>query len=165
MDNSLEHTFDPLSTLLKAFRCLRKGGALFIATPNCHGLSTKYLNANAHWGHWFLYSPKVLCYILSRIGFRVSRIFAVQGSVDQAIIDRGCDVETYRDGLRVSLTDEAAVAARIGKVAIYSDYFHAMALKPLDGALSAESEAELSAIARSSLEQIKAVSVIEDPPG
>jgi 2-polyprenyl-3-methyl-5-hydroxy-6-metoxy-1,4-benzoquinol methylase len=164
MDNSLEHTFDPLSTLLSAFRLLRKGGGLFIATPNCHGLSTKYLNANAHWGHWFLYSPKTLCDILSRIGFKVSRIFAVQETVDQAIIDQGCDIEPYRDGLRVSLPDEHAVAARIGQVAIYSDYFHIMTLKPLGSGPRAASEAELSAVARYSLEQIRAVSIIEEPP-
>jgi 2-polyprenyl-3-methyl-5-hydroxy-6-metoxy-1,4-benzoquinol methylase len=47
MDNSLEHTFNPLETLLIAFRKLRKNGGLFIFVPNSEGLSTQYLDANA----------------------------------------------------------------------------------------------------------------------
>src|SRR5690606_12666642 len=74
MDNSLEHTFDPLSALLASFRLLRKGGGLFVFVPNADGLSTLHLNDNVHWGHWFLYTPRVLVRMLESIGFRVVRV-------------------------------------------------------------------------------------------
>jgi 2-polyprenyl-3-methyl-5-hydroxy-6-metoxy-1,4-benzoquinol methylase len=155
MDNSLEHTFNPLLTLLKAYRLLRKGGGLFIATPNCNGLSTQFLNANAHWGHWFLYSPKTLYDILKRIGFQVTKIFASQESVDQAIIDQGHDIQPYMESLRISLVGEETVAAQVGKLTFCSDYFHAMAVKPVHSERASICESELLHIAQSSLEQFE----------
>jgi glycosyltransferase involved in cell wall biosynthesis/2-polyprenyl-3-methyl-5-hydroxy-6-metoxy-1,4-benzoquinol methylase len=163
MDNSLEHTFDPNSTLLRVFRLLRKGGCIFIAVPNSHGLSTQYLNVNAHWGHWFLYSPRVLHDFLSSIGFVVARIYAVQESVNQAIIDQGCDIQPYKDGLRISLSGEVEVSARIEKSGCFSDYFHLLATKPFQSGVSAECETTLLSIAQSSLQQLANVTINEGP--
>jgi glycosyltransferase involved in cell wall biosynthesis/2-polyprenyl-3-methyl-5-hydroxy-6-metoxy-1,4-benzoquinol methylase len=160
MDNSLEHTFDPLGTLLQASRLLRKGGGLFIATPNCHGLSTQFLNGNVHWGHWFLYSPKTLCKILWRVGYNVSILYAIQNPINPALIEKGINLDPYREGLAVALAGNEAVTAQIGKVPIYSDYFNLMALKPFDYNLSPKSHAELSGIAQASVEQLAEVSII-----
>jgi 2-polyprenyl-3-methyl-5-hydroxy-6-metoxy-1,4-benzoquinol methylase/glycosyltransferase involved in cell wall biosynthesis len=159
MDNSLEHTFNPLATLVKAFRLLRKGGGLFIATPNCHGLATRFLNENAHWGHWFLYSPKVLYDILSRIGFKVTVMFAAQECVKQAIVDQGYNIEPYMDGLRISLVGEEAVSSQIGKKSYYADYFQIMALKPMLSGRTPELEAALMSISEASLEQQENVDI------
>ena len=163
MDNSLEHTFDPLSTLLKAFCLLRKGGSLFIFTPNCHGLSTRFLNANAHWGHWFLYSPKTVVDVLRRIGYEVPKLFAIQNPVNPALIEKDIDLAPYREGLEVSLIGKEVVEDQIGKVRVYSDFFNLIAVKPANARLIAEGEARLSGIAQSSLEQLEDVSIIQDP--
>ncbi len=163
MDNSLEYTFDPNSTLLKTFRLLRKGGGLFVAVPNSHGLSTKYLNANAHWGHWFLFSPRVAFNFLSLIGFVVARIYAFQESVDQAIIDQGRDIQPYKDRLRISLLDEVEISAQIEKGGFFSDYFHLMARKPLQSGVSVDCETTLLSIAHSSLQQLARVTINEGP--
>jgi SAM-dependent methyltransferase len=160
MDNSLEHTFDPNGALLKVFRLLRKGGGFFIAVPNSHGLSTKYLNANAHWGHWFLYSPRVLYDFLRSIGFVVTKVHALQESVNEAIMDRICDIERYREGLRTALVGEDAVVSQIGKVSVLSDYFHIMAMKRDGFGFPADRETELSRIAQASLEQLQFVSIL-----
>ena len=160
MDNSLEHTFDPLGTLLRASRLLKKGGGLFIATPNCHGLSTQFLNDNAHWGHWFLYSPKVLYKILQRVGYDVSILYAIQNPINPALIEKGLNLDPYRAGLAVSLVGNETVTAHIGRAPIYADYFNLMALKPRDRAPSTQSKEELSRIAQASLEQLAEVSII-----
>jgi SAM-dependent methyltransferase len=155
MDNSLEHDFNPLGTLLKAYLLLRKGGGLFIATPNCNGLSTRFLEANAHWGHWFLFSPNTMYDILKRIGFAVHRVFAAQETIDQKIIDQGYDTEAYQESLRISLIGEDTVAAKINNLSFCSDYFHVMATRPLHADSGFSSEAELRSIAECSLQQLE----------
>jgi glycosyltransferase involved in cell wall biosynthesis/2-polyprenyl-3-methyl-5-hydroxy-6-metoxy-1,4-benzoquinol methylase len=160
IDNSLEHTFDPLSTLLRAWRLLRKGGGLFIATPNCHGLSTQFLNDNVHWGHWFLYSPEVVCKILSRIGYKVSILYAIQNPVNPILVEKGLNLDPYREGLAVSLVGNETVTAQIGKAPIYSDYFNLMALKPPDWVPPARFEEQLTGIAQASIEELTEVTII-----
>jgi glycosyltransferase involved in cell wall biosynthesis/SAM-dependent methyltransferase len=160
MDNSLEHTFDPLGTLLRAWRFLRKGGGLFIATPNCQGLSTQFLNDNVHWGHWFLYSPKTLCKILRRVGYSISTLYAIQNPINPVLIETGINLDPYREGLAVSLLGDEIVAAQISKVPIYSDYFNLMALKPFDYVPSQKDHEEVSFISQASMKELPEVAIL-----
>lgn len=159
MDNSLEHTFDPLSTLLAAYRLLRPGGGLFVFVPNSLGLSTQHLNANVHWGHWFLYSPAALVRILQRIGFRVPRLIAIQNPVNPRLAEAGVDTESQLDDLRVDLRGVDAVDAGLRSRRIVADYFNLMAEKPDDAGEHAPDEDELRAIAAASLVERRDVEI------
>ncbi len=151
MDNSLEHTFDPMGTLIDTFRLLRPEGGLFIAVPNSHGLSTRALGMNAHWGHWFLFSPAVLAAMLSAIGFRVTRLFAVQRGERPDLEARGVDLEAHRAALEVSLVGDEEVK-RVADTPAVSDYFHMLAERPaVDPDLGAL--ARLRGIARQSTQE------------
>lgn len=159
MDNALEHYFDPLSGLVKAFSLLRKGGRLCIIVPNSEGLATKFLNENLNWGHWFCYSPKPLYKILQKIGFVVSGLIADQGgTVKQEIIDRGYNIEPYLNGLSAKIFLGEDIG-RIEKNNFYADYFSLIADKPHDARSHSLREKELLAIANSSLEELKTVKV------
>jgi SAM-dependent methyltransferase len=162
MDNSLEHTFDPLSTLLKAFHLLREGGALFIFTPNSDGLSTRFLNANVHWGHWFLYSPKVLYGILCRIGYLVPKVCAIQDPINPELLKQGIDVERYRKELAVSLVGEKNIAEGIGAATFYADFFNLIAVKPKVQQIGLERQSVLRTIAEYSTKELGEVEIISD---
>jgi glycosyltransferase involved in cell wall biosynthesis len=162
MDNSLEHTFDPLSTLLKAFQLLRKGGALFVFTPNSAGLSTRALNANIHWGHWFLYSPKVLYEILRRIGYSVPKLSAIQDPINPELLKQGVDVERFRKELAVSLVGEKKIAEAVCVTSFYADFFNLIAVKPEENQISADRESALDMIAQYSTRELAKVEVISD---
>ena len=163
LDNALEHTFDPLSTLIKAFRLLRKGGGLFIFVPNADGLSTRFLNVNAHWGHWFSFSPKVLYGIVRHIGYRVPRLSAIQSPVNPKLLEQGIDVEPYRSRLAISLKDENGIVESMSSMNFRADYFQLMAVKPAEGPIVSEQEAELLNIAQCSIRQREKVDIITRP--
>jgi SAM-dependent methyltransferase len=150
MDNSLEHTFDPLTTLIECFRVLRPGGGLFIAVPNCDGLATRLINLNAHWGHWFLFSPRVLCRMLQRIGFRVTTVFARQLQIRPELVELGVDIEEHRAALDVALWGEKEVG-QIETMPSVSDYFHVLVEKPEAATRSSPEAPLLRQIASSSL--------------
>jgi hypothetical protein len=58
---------------------------------NSLGLSTRHLNDNVHWGHWF-YCPHAV-HILERIGFRVVRLIAIQNPINPRLKENGVDAE------------------------------------------------------------------------
>ncbi|MFA5793499.1 MAG: class I SAM-dependent methyltransferase [Candidatus Brocadiia bacterium] len=82
MWHSLEHTFNPASTLQEAHRVIRKGGYLFIAVPSFNtGLS--YLNLvfnrpffseNSTEIHYFYFTEITLRGLVEASGFKVLRI-------------------------------------------------------------------------------------------
>jgi hypothetical protein len=90
----------------------------------------------------------------------VTKVHALQESVNEAIMDRICDIERYREGLRTALVGEDAVVSQIGKVSVLSDYFHIMAMKRDGFGFPADRETELSRIAQASLEQLQFVSIL-----
>lgn len=160
MDNSLEHTFDPVSALLEAYRVLRPGGALFVFVPNSDGLSTIHLGDNVHWGHWFFYSPRTLVRILERIGFRVPRLIAIQNPVNPRLAEAGVDVAGWLDDLRVDLIGEEAVRAGVGTRRMVADYFNLLAVKPEDARPRSPDERALRSIAAASRVERAAVEIV-----
>jgi glycosyltransferase involved in cell wall biosynthesis/2-polyprenyl-3-methyl-5-hydroxy-6-metoxy-1,4-benzoquinol methylase len=160
MDNSLEHTFDPLATLLKAFRLLRRGGGLFIFTPNSGGLSTRFLNDNAYWGHWFLYSPSVLYQILRRIGFNVPKLCAIQNPINPALTQSCIDIEPYRAGLALSVEGEEKIAEAVRAREFYADFFNLIAVKPNEQHIASPSEPDLIKVAQYSNQELCSVNVV-----
>lgn len=162
MDNSLEHTFDPLSTLLAAFRLLRPGGGLFVFVPSSQGLSTRHLDDNVHWGHWFLYSPAALVRVLDRIGFRTERLIAIQNPINPRLAESGIDVESRLDDLRVDLAGAEAVARGVVERAMLADYFNLLAVKPLDASERSPREDELAAVAAGSCVERKSVAILSE---
>ena len=150
-DNSLEHTFDPLGSLLTSFRLLRKGGLLLIFVPNADGLQALAGDLNAHWGHWFFYRAQVLADALRRIGFAVNRVIGEQGDVDP---------ETA--SLHVVLRDEDEVRERLPSTTISADFFNLSAVKPAAAGVRPERERELRAVAEASRVQRRKVR-IEEP--
>lgn len=164
MDNSLEHTFNPVATLLKAYRLLRPGGAFFIFVPNSEGLSTTHLNANAYWGHWFFYSPQSLVRILREIGFQIPRFIAIQNPVNPELASVGVDASEYQDGLVVRLETDPVVAEGVVTTNILADFFNLVATKPLDATVGSRREADLLAVGERSLEERTSTILEMRPP-
>jgi SAM-dependent methyltransferase len=160
MDNSLEHTFDPLATLLEAYRLLRPGGALFVFVPNSDGLSTIHLGDNVHWGHWFLYSPRALVRMLERIGFRVTRLIAIQNPVNPRLAEVGVDAAAQLDDLQVDLNGVDAVRDGVASRRLVADYFNLLAVKPEDADERSPRDAQLRAIANESRVERTAVRIV-----
>lgn len=160
MDNSLEHTFDPVGTLLEAYRVLRPGGGLFVFVPNSCGLSTLHLNDNVHWGHWFLYSPPALVRLLQRMGFRVERLIAIQNPINPRLAEAGIDAQAQIDDLRVDLRNAEAVRDGVGSRRMVADYFNLLAVKPEGGGERSPSERELRALAAASLVERTTVEIV-----
>lgn len=159
LDNSLEHTFDPLGTLLAVWRVLRPGGGLFIAVPNAEGVATREMDLNAHWGHWFLFTPRVLYRMLRRIGFRVTTLYAKQPMLHPDLEARGLYSGDYEEALDVCLQGEADTA-RIEDVPALSDFFHVVAEKPETAGARPDGASALEAIARASLRERESVELL-----
>jgi 2-polyprenyl-3-methyl-5-hydroxy-6-metoxy-1,4-benzoquinol methylase len=159
MDNSLEHTFNPLETLLIAFRKLRKNGGLFIFVPNSEGLSTQYLDANTFWGHWFFYSPKVLTRMLQRIGYEVLKLIAIQNPVNPALANTGVKIADYRDDLAISLSGADQVLSGIETRRFAADFFNLMAVKSSLGPKDSAQWSELLSVARESTRELSRLTV------
>jgi len=99
----LEHLHDPAASLLAARRALRPGGRLVISVPNLDSLQARW--ARGHWfhldlpRHLFHFSPASLAALLSRTGFRVTRLShysleqnpfgLLQSALDMAAGDQG----------------------------------------------------------------------------
>jgi SAM-dependent methyltransferase len=160
MDNSLEHTFDPLATLLEAYRVLRPGGAMFVFVPNSDGLSTIHLGDNVHWGHWFLYSPLALVQMLERVGFSVVRLIAIQNPINPRLAEAGIDAEAQLDDLRVDLNGVDAVRRGVASRRMVSDYFNLLAVKPDGASARSPIDPELRAIANASRVECAAVRIV-----
>jgi len=159
MDNSLEHTFDPLGTLLSVFRFLRPGGALVIAVPNFDGLGTRYFNDNCLWGHWFGYRPRVLCNTVRRVGFSIAQLTATH-PLKPELIEKGYDVEPFRKGLNVLVRGETGIMDYLRRGEAYSDFFDLLAIKPEQSDVSSPSEHSLRRIAESSLVERPSVRIL-----
>ncbi|MEO8133222.1 MAG: methyltransferase domain-containing protein, partial [Betaproteobacteria bacterium] len=152
MDNSLEHTFDPLGTMLTAYRLLRKGGALLIFVPNSEALIVKHLDQHMYWGHWFLYRPLTLFRMLARIGFSVTKLHASQTDINLEL-RRLVDVGAVGPALKVMVPGPHAIERVLDSTPCYSDFFSVLAVKPEDGPELSQQESELREIARNSLLQ------------
>jgi len=160
MDNSLEHTFDPLSTLLAVYRLLRPGGGLFVFVPSSQGLSTEHLDDNVHWGHWFLYSPAALVRVLARIGFRTERLIAIQNPINPRLAEIGVETASRLDDLQVDLAGAEVVARGVAERHLLADYFNLLAVKPLDAPERSPHERELAAAAAASCVERKSVVIL-----
>ena len=157
-DNSLEHTFDPLGTLLTAFRLLRKGGMMLVFVPNADGLITRVANGNAHWGHWFFYRAQSLTSALWKVGFVVPQVIGVQNPVHPEVAAK-LDLTPYKSGLRVMLQSEEEVNERLFESPIFADYFNLCGVKPEDAGVVSAREGELRGIAEASRVERESVDV------
>jgi hypothetical protein len=175
MDNSLEHTFDPLGTMLTAFRLLRKGGAFLIFVPNGQGMSTKYLDQHMYWGHWFLYTPLTLSRMLARVGFRVQKVHASQSAAGAGMlghttsvglvdpkVKEGIDVEGIMPAFNV-VAGGPRIEPVLTRTPCYSDFFTILAVKPEDAPEVSPLDSELRAIADQSLLHRTAVTISKTP--
>jgi SAM-dependent methyltransferase len=163
MDNSLEHTFDPLGTMLSAFRLLRKGGAFLIAVPNGEALSVKFLDEHMLWGHWFLYSPLTISRMLTRIGFTVTKLNAVQTEVNPHLKEHGVDTDAILPTFHVVVPGRRSIEHVLSHTPCYSDFFTMLAIKPEDAPEVSPHESELRGIATGSLQHRKAVTLCGTP--
>lgn len=73
MSHSIEHLHDPIETLLHAWRLLKPGGAIELATPNLESFGSR-IYRDAWFGldpprHLVLFTPKGIIVALSRSGF------------------------------------------------------------------------------------------------
>ncbi len=161
MDNSLEHTFDPLGTMLTAFRLLRPGGACVIFVPNGEALSVRYLDQHMYWGHWFLYSPYTLFHVLRRIGFSVVKLSATQATVAPELANQGIDIGLLHPALRVAVPGEERIGRVLSHTPCYSDFFTMMAIKPEAAPVLSRQESELRQIAAGSLIERRSVRIAE----
>jgi SAM-dependent methyltransferase len=151
MDSAFEHVFDPLGTLLSAFRLLRKGGALILFVPNDQALSVKYLDEQMLWGHWFLYSPLTLFRTLTRIGFSVEKLNASQREVNPRLREFGVDIDAILPAFNVIVAGRQAIEHVLSLTPCYSDYFTIIAIKGEDAPEISPRESELREIASKSL--------------
>lgn len=75
MRHTIEHTKDPKELLLKAFSLLKKGGLIYISTPNSYGFHAKVFGET--WPHWSLpfhlhfFSKSSLCRLAEGTGFKI----------------------------------------------------------------------------------------------
>ncbi|MHB1955796.1 MAG: class I SAM-dependent methyltransferase, partial [Sulfobacillus sp.] len=81
LQHSIEHAWDPLSTLNSAFSLLRPGGIAYIETPNVECFTFRHCGSN--WfplespRHLWLFSPTTLRRALGKSGFVVDRMWTV----------------------------------------------------------------------------------------
>ena len=79
MNHVLEHLLDPLATLSQANALLRKGGVLFIETPNVESIGRQI--CQVHWPHWdaprhiHLFSVRTLSQLLLRTRFDINEVW------------------------------------------------------------------------------------------
>jgi len=78
MVDVIEHFDDPGEYLEEVYRILRKGGMLYIETPNFNSIPRKLLGKN--WSiifpwHMYYFTPKTLKYVLRKAGFGNINIF------------------------------------------------------------------------------------------
>lgn len=75
----IEHINNPIEELLKFKSLLRKGGLLYITTPNFNSFESRFLKDK--WRcvefpeHLSYYTPKTLDFTLSKVGFKKKKIF------------------------------------------------------------------------------------------
>ena len=150
MDNSLEHSFDPLGTLLAAWRLLRKGGALVILVPNSDALHVQLLDWHMYWGHWFLYSPLPLFRLLTRIGFTVIKLKATQEEFSPELPRRGVDIDKLRPLFHVAAPASSHLEQVLLRTPCYADFFTMVAIKPENANEVSPNEGVLKEIAAAS---------------
>jgi len=73
----LEHASDPEGIVRRLMDLLRRGGGIYITTPNFNGISRRLLGNR--WGmfgkeHLFYFTPKILASLLEKRGFRIKKI-------------------------------------------------------------------------------------------
>lgn len=77
LNDYLEHSFNPGQVIKICRRLLRKGGLLFINTPNIESFVAKLLGER-WWGvietHLYYFSPKTINLLLSQNGFKVVKV-------------------------------------------------------------------------------------------
>lgn len=77
LNDYLEHSFDPNQTIKICYRLLKRGGLLFINTPNIESFFAKFLKEN-WWGitetHLYYFSPKTIKILLSQHNFKIVKI-------------------------------------------------------------------------------------------
>ncbi|MDR2144362.1 MAG: class I SAM-dependent methyltransferase [Treponema sp.] len=72
----IEHLNDPGAFVREIFRILKKGGRLYVTTPNIAGFQARLFGGrwrSAIFDHLYLFSRDTLCALLERAGFRVER--------------------------------------------------------------------------------------------
>lgn len=79
MSHTLEHLFEPLGTLRKAYQILKNNGLIYINVPNVNLLKTQIekrgkLGALSEEEHLFWFSLKTLKAILEKAGFKIIRV-------------------------------------------------------------------------------------------
>jgi 2-polyprenyl-3-methyl-5-hydroxy-6-metoxy-1,4-benzoquinol methylase len=118
MDNMLEHTLDPSTTLARAFALLQPGGLAHVAVPNFDSLVSRA--DNMHWknkawpNHLFYFTPKTLSLLMMKAGFEVVDHYTHVGENEYSH-----DQRVVRDRLFLEKPEDVAKAigflAQMGK--------------------------------------------------
>ena len=106
----LEHINNPLEEISNFHKILRKGGLVYLTTPNFNSISRFYLkskyNIITYPEHLSYYSPKTLKYLFKKVNFKtlkiestgisITRIKTSKGLSDQEFISEKSDDEILR---------------------------------------------------------------------
>jgi 2-polyprenyl-3-methyl-5-hydroxy-6-metoxy-1,4-benzoquinol methylase len=82
MNNVIEHVFNPVAFLQKAYRLLQSSGMVYCSTPNGfqeghhrRAANQRGLVLNLLENHFFCYLPKTLCEIFKACGFKIVKSY------------------------------------------------------------------------------------------
>ncbi|MBM77813.1 MAG: hypothetical protein CL846_04970 [Crocinitomicaceae bacterium] len=107
----LEHINNPIEELSNFYKILRKGGLVYLTTPNFNSISRYYLKSNynviTYPEHLSYYTPKTIKYLFKKLNFKtlkiettgisITRIKTSKGLSNQAFISEKSDDEILRN--------------------------------------------------------------------
>lgn len=106
----IEHINNPIEEITNFYKILRKGGLVYLTTPNFNSISRYYLKSNyniiTYPEHLTYYTPKTIKHLFKKLnfetlkiettGFSVTRIKTSMGLSNQAFISKKSDDEILR---------------------------------------------------------------------
>lgn len=109
---TLEHLGDPDGYIKECQRILRKGGALFISVPNFKGITLSLLKKRYFYvssQHLFYFSPKSIKTLLSKRGFRITRLNTQGLDLFNMVLGRVFDLNRKMEVQRTFLRTSSAL--------------------------------------------------------